>query len=262
MAANTAADKASMAGIGEKLKNAREKRGLAIDQAQKQTHIHSTVLTALEEGRCDEILTPTYVKSFLKKYSNYLGLDTRRILDEYEAIHPQPAHPSAPRRPEEERTAKIVQYAYLIKPLLILIVVTFFIFLLGNLTANYLKASKARPAQKGAAGPAGLSAKKEPAGASRGNLVFQDPIPKAAPLNLTIKVKQQVLIQLKKDGVLLYKRVLAKGSTETLLANDTINIFVAKAEAIELTLNGRRLKIDAKGQVKDLEITRRGVRIK
>ena len=50
--------------IGESLKKAREAKNITIAQAQKQTSIHSTVITALEEGRCDEILTPTYVKSF------------------------------------------------------------------------------------------------------------------------------------------------------------------------------------------------------
>ena len=75
--------------IGERLRQAREKKGLTIEQAQKQTRIHSTVLTALEDGRCDDILTPNYVKSFLKEYSSYLGFDHRAIVSEYLAIHPE-----------------------------------------------------------------------------------------------------------------------------------------------------------------------------
>ena len=67
--------KESLVSIGEKLKSARERKALTIDQVQKDTKIHSTVLRALEEGRCDEILTPTYVKRFLNKYSHHLGLE-------------------------------------------------------------------------------------------------------------------------------------------------------------------------------------------
>ena len=68
-------NKVSVIAIGEMLRQAREKKSITVEQAQKQTHIHSTVITALEEGRCDDILTPNYVKSFLKEYSNYLGFD-------------------------------------------------------------------------------------------------------------------------------------------------------------------------------------------
>src|SRR3989338_3940960 len=78
-----------MANIGERLKEAREKKSLTIEQAQKQTHIHSAVLIALEEGKCDEMLTQTYVKSFLKKYSTFLGLDPKEIINAYSALHPE-----------------------------------------------------------------------------------------------------------------------------------------------------------------------------
>ena len=76
----------SMAGLGEKLRQAREKRGLTLEQVQKQTLMHSTVIAALEDGKCDDILTPTYVRSFLKKYSSFLGLDPKEILSEYSAL--------------------------------------------------------------------------------------------------------------------------------------------------------------------------------
>ena len=48
----------SMVKIGESLKDAREKKSVTIDQVQKQTRIHSTVLKALEEGRCDRPSLP------------------------------------------------------------------------------------------------------------------------------------------------------------------------------------------------------------
>ena len=82
-------NKISAAAIGESLRRAREKKSVTVDQAQKQTHIHSTVITALEEGRCDDILTPNYVKSFLKEYSSYLGFDHQAVVSEYLSIHPE-----------------------------------------------------------------------------------------------------------------------------------------------------------------------------
>ncbi len=52
METSSLTNKVSIAGIGEILKQAREKRSISIDQVQKETRIHSTVLRALEEGRC------------------------------------------------------------------------------------------------------------------------------------------------------------------------------------------------------------------
>ena len=275
MPSSAASDKVSMAAIGETLKIAREKRGLTLDQAQKQTHIHSTVLAALEEGRCDELLTSTYVKSFLKKYTGYLGLDTKEILDEYRKIHPEPVIYSAPRTAEEEKTVDSLRYLYIVKPLAILLGATILIFVLGNAVANYLRKHKAA-SPVAVATPAisktnnetktnlAQSSKKNSAGISAQNdvMLFKEPIPKSSPISLTMKVKQQVLVQFKKDGAILYKRFLSKGSTETLKADDVINIYIAKAEAVEISVNSKRLKIDMKGAIKDLEITRKGVRIK
>ena len=275
MPSSAVSDKVSMASIGETLKSAREKRALTLDQAQKQTHIHSTVLAALEEGRCDELLTATYVKSFLKKYAGYLGLDTKEILDEYRKIHPEPATYSAPRTAEEGKAADFFRYVYIVKPLAILLGATILVFVLGNAVANYLRRHKtAAPAavtapaipktKNGTKTSLKRSPKNNSAAISAQDdiMLFKEPIPKSVPISLTMKVKQQVLVQFKKDGAILYKRFLPKGSTETLKADDVINIYIAKAEAVEISVNNKRLKLDMKGAIKDLEVTRKGVRVK
>jgi cytoskeleton protein RodZ len=252
-----------MAAIGETLKTAREKRGITLDQAQKQTHIHSTVLAALEEGRCDEMLTSTYVKSFLKKYTSYLGLDIKEVLSGYRALHPEPVIYSAPKTAEEKKAANFLRYLYIVKPLAVLLAATVLIFVLGNVVANYLRRHKAAPPRMKASAPAVSKTKTgEKLSPQDDIMLFKQPIPNASPISLSMKVKQQVLIQFKKDGAILYKRFLPKGSTETLKADNMINIYISKAEAVELVVNNKRLKIDARGAIKDLEITRKGVRIK
>lgn len=260
MPLNSASDMVSMAAIGEKLKAAREKRGLTIDQVQKQTHIYSTVLTALEEGRCDELLTSTYVRSFLKKYSNYLGLDARNVMDEYHTVHPEPVQQNMPRRTEEKKAADYLRYLYIVKPIAILLSATLLIFILGNTVANYLRTHKPKAAPPASA--KNKSVKSAFASGQGDMMLFREPIPKGSPISLSVKVKQHVLVQFKKDGAILYKRVLPKGSAETLKADEVINIYVAKAEALDLSVNNKRLKLDVNGAIKDLEITRKGVRIK
>ncbi|MEX0622157.1 MAG: helix-turn-helix domain-containing protein [Candidatus Woykebacteria bacterium] len=65
--------------VGEILIEAREKKNLSLEQAEKDTRIRKSVLKHLEEGNWSS-LAPTYTKGLLKNYANYLGLDERRVL--------------------------------------------------------------------------------------------------------------------------------------------------------------------------------------
>lgn len=240
--------------IGERLKVGRDKKGLAIDQVQKQTHIHSTVLRALEEGRGDEILTPTYVRSFLKKYSLFLGLDSKEILKEYSSIHPQA--PSVNISALDNQGAKgshtVSKFIYSISIVLLLIAFLSLLIFLGKKAAPAFKKQKPvkvryAPSRR----PAVEKKVPEPI-----------PIPKKSPFKLAIKVKKTVRVGIKKDGVLIFERVLPKGTEELLTANDKIEMNIAKAEAVELILNGRSLGSPGKGVIKNLEITSSGIKAK
>jgi hypothetical protein len=87
-------------------------------------------------------------------------------------------------------------------------------------------------------------------------------IPKNVPLKLLLKVNQNVWVELKADRNLLFSRVLTKGTAEEFTADKVINVYTAKAEAIELVLNGRNLGSFGRGPVANIEITRDGARIK
>jgi len=56
--------------------------------------------------------------------------------------------------------------------------------------------------------------------------------------------------------------VMPKDMLETFTADSRINIFVAKAESIEITVNGRSFGSPGRGVLKDLEITRSGIRVR
>ncbi|MFA4981649.1 MAG: helix-turn-helix transcriptional regulator [Candidatus Omnitrophota bacterium] len=276
---NTESTAISMAGLGEKLKEAREKKGLTIEETQKHTHIHSSVIRALEEGRCDEMLTPTYVKSFLKKYSQYLGLDQKETQKAYAAVHPELQNqvinmPS----PLEDRSFSIGGLMRFARSVIIFIVVVFIFAFVWNKAVHFLKevrlshasrpvkAAKTVPrqtaARKSNVAPARTSSRKE---APKEEVNRSDSpritVSKNTPLKLSLTVKQAVLIGLKADDRLIFKRVMPKGSVETFTAKNSFNIYVAKAESIELSLNGQSFS-PGKGVVENIEITRKGIRVK
>lgn len=73
--------------IGEKLKEARQKLGISIQQAQADLKIRSVHLEALESDSFDRLPGEAYVRAFLRSYSQYLGLNPDDIIREYETIH-------------------------------------------------------------------------------------------------------------------------------------------------------------------------------
>jgi len=252
--------KSSMVSIGEKLRQAREKRALTVEQVQKQTRIHSTVITALEDGRPDEMLAPNYVKSFLREYANFLGLDSKELVSSYAALHPELNSRTAnlSRLEPKNAEATIGVFRFLKRAVILILVVLLAVFLFNK--AVKLFKSSDRHAKGGAPSSVAKSKTSKSASSSSGESFTQ--IPRSVPLTLVIRVKSPVMVQVKKDGVLLFKRVLQKGSVEALTATNNINIFVAKAESIELILNGKNLGSPGKGAIKSLEITRSGLRIK
>ncbi len=72
-----------MSGIGQRLKEAREKNGLEIEDVYLKIKISPNILVALEHDEADTILEPVYVKKFLKQYAGFLGLDGIAVEKEY-----------------------------------------------------------------------------------------------------------------------------------------------------------------------------------
>lgn len=72
-----------MASLGQMLREAREQRGLGLEEVEASTRIRKSYLAALEQEDYAKLPHPTYVKGFIKTYASFLGLETRELLDLY-----------------------------------------------------------------------------------------------------------------------------------------------------------------------------------
>jgi cytoskeletal protein RodZ len=72
--------------IGERLEDARKKRGISIREAAEATKIRGEYLQKFEGNQFEIGLTDIYTRGFLKGYSNFLRLPTDRILGDYTAL--------------------------------------------------------------------------------------------------------------------------------------------------------------------------------
>ena len=77
--------------IGETLREARMRRRIDMAEVETATKIRAKYLRALENEEWDLLPGPTFVKSFLRTYAEYLGLDPRLLVEEYRQRYERPS---------------------------------------------------------------------------------------------------------------------------------------------------------------------------
>lgn len=92
--------------IGQKLRNARIKKGYTIDDLQQITKIQKRYLIAIEEGQFDHLPGDFYVRAFIKQYSDAVGISGDDVLEEYKADIPN-SQPAQEEAPQENKTRSI-----------------------------------------------------------------------------------------------------------------------------------------------------------
>src|SRR5687767_14597646 len=69
--------------VGETLQLARERKGVDLFRAERDTKIRLRYLAALEDGAYEDLPAPVYTKGFLRNYAIYLGLEPEEILERW-----------------------------------------------------------------------------------------------------------------------------------------------------------------------------------
>lgn len=73
-----------MESIGKILKKARLEKKLRLQDVYKQIKISIAYLKALENDTTDSLPSPEYARIFLRGYTSFLGLDTEKLLMQYD----------------------------------------------------------------------------------------------------------------------------------------------------------------------------------
>ena len=86
--------------IGDQLRETRMRSRIDITEVEAATKIRAKYLRALENEEWDLLPGPTFVKTFLRTYADYLGLDARNLVEEYRQRYERPSqHELTPLRP-------------------------------------------------------------------------------------------------------------------------------------------------------------------
>jgi hypothetical protein len=76
-----------MPDIGATLQEARMRARIDISEVEIATKIRAKYLRAIENEEWDMLPGPTFIKSFVRTYADYLGIDGKLLVDEYKLRH-------------------------------------------------------------------------------------------------------------------------------------------------------------------------------
>ena len=250
--------------IGERLKSARDAKGLSLEEACLFTKIQRKTLEAIEEDRLDEELDPAYAKIFLKKYAAFLEMDPASVVQEYIAlrgsISERPIAVQTEARNKPTRSSPLQKTVWAAALILMAGVGVSFLAYLGygfyaGHSRNSAPVSHVKRVEKKKISAAS-SAKTGKTSAAPQLLV-----PRSQPLKLTVRTNADVWMQVKSDGSVIFQNVLGRAMQESWTAENSLELWTGNAGAMELFLNGKPLEKLGSGVKKGIRVTREGLKL-
>ena len=122
--------------IGEVLRLARINQGLSLEELQRKTDIQLNLLEALESDDFDQLPSPFYTRSFLRKYAWAVELDENLVLDAYdsgsmityEEVDVDEIELSGRRRSNRKKRSMLPIFYFVLFSLSILVFVTYYVW--------------------------------------------------------------------------------------------------------------------------------------
>ena len=245
----------SIDSIGERLRKAREDKGISLEEVHKTTKIHPNVLEALEEDRLENILGKAYVKVFLKNYAHYLGLDVKEIAQQYAAKHgPETTERPAfvlKQKPISQKRTRNISHAIIVALAFIV-----WIFILSFTTVKFIHYSKDVTKRREVIALKKAELKEK---VTKRGLI---PIPKSRTIMLTIITSKDVWLKVTQDGEVAFQGILSKNSKETWRADKEILLSeIGRPEALKLNVNGKDIDFSERRLGKNILITHKGINL-
>lgn len=233
--------------IGNKLKEAREARGLSLEAVEEETKIRRKYLKAMEDGQFQILPGSIYTKAFLKNYSRFLNLNDEEIIESYKrrfSVDTRPVN-------KEKTTSEKVRLAAPVKPrywlyMAVAVIVVGLVFslyygtaglgLLGKSSLNNAEINNGEEAQT----PLQTSEQTQPPTGQSENAGH--PPAQANGVNLVLNVKEKRCWMLViADGTTVFQGEVVAGQSRNFAAKEKINITLGNAGAVEVLFNGDNL---------------------
>ena len=250
--------------LGKIFTEAREERRLSVAEAAKDSRIHPNVVRDIENGVFDR-LGKLYVKSFMKKYAAFLGLDTDRVLAQYEAVSSKVHGREYDLAEERGRKDEAIDpmsdkrlQVILVGVLTVILIVLVFVFI-GMMRSRI----SARPRVSSAADrTAAVTQQDAPAVQEKpASSSFFAPKRTTSDVTLTLRATGESWIQINKGDEKIFAGFLKEGQSRSWTSDQPLTVWTGKADNLIFIVNTRKVGVIASGVVKNIVVSSEGVRV-
>lgn len=225
-----------MAEIGSTLRETRIRKKIDIMTVEDATKIRAKYLRAIENEEWNVLPGPTYVKTFLRTYAQYLGLDSHLLVDEYSARFEEPEDLELPAFSREPRVRTQVQRvgppSRLVVGGVIAVLILAFLLVLG-LTAD-------DNGDKGSSDRAHRSAAREGRGQRSGSATAPGAAAKRTNVKLSVVAARPVWVCVvdARDRPVIAARTLTAGERQGPFTSKSFKVTVGNGGG-DLRINGK-----------------------
>ena len=238
-----------MEGIGEILREARERKNVSFEEIEDTTKIKKRYLLAMELEEWSRMPGKVYAKGFLRTYARYLGLDEQSIADLFElslaAREPDKAELSAVpaekkrkarrrrKQPEVDLHNKPKKRMVYVLCILSVILIVFVVWAYKTYYLDEIEAEKQAP-------PPIVLPQPEPAPPPF--VVEPDPEPVVlTAFAIQLEATENCWLRLRDGGELVYEDTMRKGEIREFEDIGAIELRIGNAGGLLITLNGLSL---------------------
>ncbi|CAN5653243.1 hypothetical protein BH20ACI4_BH20ACI4_03140 [soil metagenome] len=232
--------------LGEKLRQAREERGITISEVSEQTRISPLYLEAIENDDFSPLPGGIFNKGFVKTFAKYVGVDENEALQDYVRLITQQTGSEENLEPQTYKPEVLTDDRTTSSNLLTIV---FAIVILGLMTwgilslVSYIQDQQNQPAAN--VNTANTNTNANAANLNTANVNAAQPMPSTDEIKVELKTTSNpVSVSYSADGKDGTKFVTSD-SPLNLEGKDSVSFKYAKSLAsnVQITLNGRQIKL-------------------
>lgn len=229
--------------LGEKLRQAREERGISISEVAEQTRISSLYLKSIEDDNYKPLPGGIFNKGFVRSYAKYVGLDEQEALQDYARLiakNEDVAEAEQPRyRPEvltdDARTASSMVPTIVFAGIILALMTGGILFVV-----NYIQNQPDSPA---VANNSATNSATVATNTDTSNTATETTLPTPDQIRVEFRaLAEKVSVTSTVDGTLAYDEVLPEApKTYTAQQGVKLRYYRGFADKVQITLNGKQL---------------------
>ncbi|HEY9604756.1 MAG TPA: RodZ domain-containing protein [Allocoleopsis sp.] len=237
--------------LGSRLRQFRTEQCIPLEDVAAQTRIQARLLNAIEEGRLDQLPEPVYIKGFIQRFAEALGLNGAEFAKAFptgytiQFVKPSWRHlPAAQLRPI---------HLYVLYVFLVISAVSGLSLLVKRSEVQVIKVEEYPHAQKQGPAP-----KKLPGGDFQQKLADKPTelvktSENGKPVQVGVTLKAQSWIRVVADGKTEFEGVLQEGTQRTWVADQKLIVRAGNAGGVLVEFNDESAKqMGAPGEVQEM----------